>query len=177
MAVLSAAVLHAGWNAIAKGVGDKLWLFERSAAVSFVLAVVLCGFAPLPDRPAWPWLVDGVGVRRSGSSIGYLAWLIALHCGTTVLAIIAARRWRPSKPDAPGRWDLAVLTGALSLLAYGLVLWAQTRGALAAVAALRECSVVVAAVLGAVLFREPMGRLRIAASVAVAAGVILLAMP
>ncbi len=72
----------------------------------------------------------------------------------------------------PGRADRA-----LSLLAYGLVLWAQTRGALAAVAALRECSVVVAAVLGAVLFREPMGRLRIAASVAVAAGVVLLAMP
>ena len=36
---------------------------------------------------------------------------------------------------------------------------------------------VVAAILGAVLFREPMGKMRIAASVAVLAGVVLLALP
>ena len=44
-------------------------------------------------------------------------------------------------------------------------------------AALRESSVVVAAVIGVVAFKEPMGRLRIAASVAVALGVALLAIP
>jgi drug/metabolite transporter (DMT)-like permease len=63
------------------------------------------------------------------------------------------------------------------MLAYGLVLWAQTRGALAAVAALRESSVVVAAVIGVLFFKEPLGRVRTAAAVAVAAGVILLALP
>jgi drug/metabolite transporter (DMT)-like permease len=64
----------------------------------------------------------------------------------------------------------------MSMLAYGLVLWAQARGALAAIAALRESSVVVAAFLGAALFHEPLGRVRIAASMAVATGVVLLAL-
>jgi drug/metabolite transporter (DMT)-like permease len=65
----------------------------------------------------------------------------------------------------------------MAMLAYGLVLGAQAHGALAAVAALRESSVVVAAVLGVLVFREPLGRVRIVASVAVAAGVVLLALP
>lgn len=276
IAVLVAAVLHAGWNAIAKGVDDRLGLFERSALMSFGLSVVLCALMPLPVAAAWPWLVasalvhtlynigllaayqlgdfnqtyplargvgplvvaivaamflgeplpplptagvviiaaaigvlgltpwrrivhnrkavlaavltgltiaaytlvDGVGVRRNGEAIGYLAWLIALHCGSTVLAMAALRRSaRLSKPDKPAGWRLALLSGVMSMSAYGLVLWAQTHGALAAIAALRESSVVVAAILGAVLFREPMGRVRIAASVAVAAGVVLLALP
>jgi drug/metabolite transporter (DMT)-like permease len=65
----------------------------------------------------------------------------------------------------------------MSMVAYGLVLWAQTRGALAAVAALRESSVVVAAAIGTVFFGEPVGRTRIMASSAVAAGALLLAVP
>ena len=67
-----------------------------------------------------------------------------------------------------------VAGGAASWASYALVLWAQTRGALAAVAALRETSVVAAAVLGALFFGERFGRRRIAATVLVAAGVVLL---
>jgi drug/metabolite transporter (DMT)-like permease len=74
-------------------------------------------------------------------------------------------------------WGVAALACLMSMLAYGLVLWAQTRGALAAVAALRESSVVVAAVIGVLFFKEPLGRVRTAAAVAVAAGVVLLALP
>jgi drug/metabolite transporter (DMT)-like permease len=60
------------------------------------------------------------------------------------------------------------------VLAYGLVLWAQTRGALAPIAALRETSVIFGAIIGTLIFREPFGRSRIAATVLVAAGIILL---
>ena len=48
----------------------------------------------------------------------------------------------------------------MSVLAYGLVLWAQTRGALAIVAGLRETSVVFGALIGATVFGE---RLRVSA--------------
>src|SRR4029077_8145200 len=64
--------------------------------------------------------------------------------------------------------------GALSVLAYGLVLWAQTRGALAPIAALRETSVIFGAIIGTLIFREPFGRTRIAAAVLVAGGIVLL---
>lgn len=52
----------------------------------------------------------------------------------------------------------------LSRLAYGLVLWAQTRGTVAPVAALRETSIVFGAFISAVLFHERFGRARITAT-------------
>lgn len=61
------------------------------------------------------------------------------------------------------------------MLAYGLVLFAKTIAPLAAVSAVRESSVIIAALIGVVLFRErPWGR-RVLAALVVAAGVILLA--
>ncbi len=64
--------------------------------------------------------------------------------------------------------------GALSVLAYGLVLWAQTRSELAPIAALRETSVIFGAIISTLIFREPFGRTRIAATVLVVAGIVLL---
>jgi drug/metabolite transporter (DMT)-like permease len=64
--------------------------------------------------------------------------------------------------------------GVLSLIAYGLVIWAQSRGTLATIAALRETSIVFAALIGAVLFHERFGRLRMAASAVVVTGIAIL---
>ncbi|MDG4823417.1 hypothetical protein O7635_16290 [Asanoa sp. WMMD1127] len=126
-------------------------------------------------------LVDGVGVRASGSAAGYTLWLVGLECAATVVLVGALRTRRGAGVPilaAGGRaWLAAAAVTVMSTMAYGLVLWAQTRGALAAVAALRESSVVVAAVIGMLAFKEPMGRVRVAASVAVAIGVALLAVP
>jgi drug/metabolite transporter (DMT)-like permease len=73
-----------------------------------------------------------------------------------------------------GYWRLGAAGGVLSLAAYALVLWAQTRGALAAVAALRETSVIVGAAIGAVAFRERFGAPRVVAAALVAVGVLLI---
>ena len=83
-----------------------------------------------------------------------------------------ARRSR----TAPPAITRGIAAGALSLAAYMLVLWAQTRGALAVVAALRETSVVFAGVIGAVALGERLPSRRIAASVLVAAGAAALAL-
>lgn len=72
------------------------------------------------------------------------------------------------------RWKRGTLGGVLSVVAYGLVLWACQLGALAPVIALRETSVVMAALIGALLLGEPLGRVRVLAATAVAAGAILL---
>ncbi|MCW2793501.1 MAG: EamA-like transporter family protein [Nocardioides sp.] len=117
--------------------------------------------------------LDGLGVRSAGSVAGYTGWLFLLQGPFLPLATVVARRgrlWRQVRPHL-----LAGLAGGLlSLVAYGLVLWAQTRGALAPIAALRETSVIVGAVIGTVLFGERFGRWRIAATVLVAAGVVLI---
>jgi drug/metabolite transporter (DMT)-like permease len=297
-AVLAAAVLHATWNAVAKGVGDRVGLFVRTSLIGAAACAVALWFVPVPSGGSWPWLissalihvlynlgllaayrlgdfnqtyplargvgpivvaivaasaldeplapvpaagvaliggaiavlgltpwrrvranraavlaavltgltiagytlVDGIGVRASGTALGYTLWLVGLECVATA-AVAAALRRRISTTDPAGAdtadpaaagagagrdrppahriglkaWSIAGAVGVMSTLAYGLVLWAQTRGALAAVAALRESSVVVAALIGLGVFKEPLGRVRIAASVAVAVGVVLLA--
>ncbi|MGH3254418.1 MAG: EamA family transporter [Streptosporangiaceae bacterium] len=117
--------------------------------------------------------VDGVGVRLSASPVGYIGWLMLLQ-SLCVPAFALVRR-RDVLTKQPPRILLAGLAaGALSVLAYGLVLWAQTRGALAPIAALRETSVIFGAIIGTLVFREPFGRARIAATVLVAAGILLL---
>jgi len=117
--------------------------------------------------------VDGVGVRLSGSPVGYIGWLMVLE--SLCVPMFAVFRRRDVLLKQPKRILLAGLSaGALSVLAYGLVLWAQTRGALAPIAALRETSVIFGAIIGTLIFREPFGRTRIAATVLVAAGIVLL---
>jgi drug/metabolite transporter (DMT)-like permease len=117
--------------------------------------------------------VDGVGVRLSASPAGYIGWLILLE--SLCVPMFAAIRRRDVLLKQPRRILLSGLAaGALSLLAYGLVLWAQTRGALAPIAALRETSVIFGAIIGTLVFREPFGRARIAATVLVVTGIVLL---
>jgi drug/metabolite transporter (DMT)-like permease len=130
--------------------------------------------------------VDGVGVRASGSPAGYIGWLMLLESlGVPLFALIRRREVlfpggsRPPGPPSPTKQPRRIIAtgllgGALSVLAYGLVLWAQTRGALAPIAALRETSVIFGAIIGTVAFREPFGRARIAATIVVSVGIVLL---
>jgi drug/metabolite transporter (DMT)-like permease len=117
--------------------------------------------------------VDGVGVRASGSPIGYIAWLMLLE-SLCVPMFALIRRRQVLLRQRPQILLAGLAAGALSVLAYGLVLWAQTRGALAPIAALRETSVIFGAIIGALVFREPFGRARIAATVLVVVGIVLL---
>jgi drug/metabolite transporter (DMT)-like permease len=117
--------------------------------------------------------VDGVGVRLSASPVGYIGWLMLLQSLCVPMFALLRRRdvilRQPRRVLAAG-----LVAGALSVLAYGLVLWAQTRGALAPIAALRETSVIFGAIIGTLVFREPFGRTRVAATVLLVAGIVLL---
>jgi drug/metabolite transporter (DMT)-like permease len=118
-------------------------------------------------------VVDGLGVRASGSSLGYIAWLMAVE-GVAIPAY-ALYRWRGEllrtlRPFA----GVGLLGAALSVIAYGLVLWAQTRAELAPIAALRESSIIVGAAIGAVFFKERFGLPRIAAAGLLVVGIGLM---
>ena len=117
--------------------------------------------------------VDGIGVRLSHGVLGYIGWLMVLETAPWPFVALAIRR-RQLLPALRPVWPIGLLGGGLSVLAYGLVLWAQTRGALATVAALRESSIVVAAVIGSVFFHEKFGWVRIVAAVCVTAGIAVL---
>lgn len=118
-------------------------------------------------------VLDGVGVRRADATAGYIVWLFALQ-GPLIAMLVAGRRrgiLRASRPLLlPG-----LASGVVSLLAYGLVIWAQSQGKLATVASLREVSIVFGALIGATFFHERLGPVRVVGAVIVLTGVVLLA--
>jgi drug/metabolite transporter (DMT)-like permease len=116
--------------------------------------------------------VDGVGVRDSGTVLGYTGWLFLLQ-GAALPALAYARRGRAILREARPHLLAGLAGGGLSLAAYGLVLWAQTRAPLASVSALRETSTLMGAIIATVVFHESFGRRRVVAAVVVTAGVVL----
>jgi len=119
-------------------------------------------------------VVDGLGVRLSGSSVAYIGWLMLLQSLCVPSWALVKRRHELVSATSWRVLGSGLLAGGLSVLAYGLVLWAQTRGDLAPIAALRETSVIFGAVIGTLVFHEPFGRWRIAATALVVVGVLLL---
>lgn len=118
-------------------------------------------------------LVDGSGARASGNALSYVAWLIFLE-GIPFLAWIIARRGRPALTYLRASTRTMLVGGACSLGAYAIVLWAMTRAPIAAVAALRETSVLFAAMIGSVWLKEGFGWRRIAGAASVVAGIAAL---
>jgi drug/metabolite transporter (DMT)-like permease len=118
-------------------------------------------------------LIDGAGVRASGSAAGYVSWLIFLE-GLPFLAWILARRGSAAVRYMGPRWRRGIAGGAASLAAYGIVLWAMTRAPVAVVAALREVSVLFAALMGSLVLKESLGWRRMAGAATIVAGVAAL---
>jgi len=141
--------------------------FRAGGTAPVVLAVVTGLFI------ASYTVVDGVGIRRGETALGYIVWL---NAGEGIPFMLAALASRPREAGAflKHNWPRTTATGMVLVLAYGLVLYALAQGAMAHVSALRETSVLFAAVIGWLLLKESFGRLRIAAAVLISVGVVLL---
>ncbi len=116
-------------------------------------------------------LVDGIGVRKSGAPVAYTMWIFMLT-GIGLIAWAAARR--PGQLAAYARKNVGVmlLGGAANLGSYSLALWAMTRAPVAAVAALRETSILFAVAIAGLVLREKVSTQRLAAVALVACGAV-----
>lgn len=266
--VICAAILHAGWNAVLRGGGDRLWSMTLMMVAVTCVTGVAAVFVPWPDAASWPYViasalihtgynlslvrtyrvgdlgqtypisrgsspvlvalgamlfahealtlvsaigialvsagivslafqgrglradflpaalttgvligaytvVDGIGVRLAGSSVAYTNSMFLLW-SITMPPIFLLMRGKP--PAYTGMQTGMALTGGLvSLLAYGIVIWAMQYGAMGVVSALRETSVVYAALIGRVFLKETLTARRIASCVAIAGGAACLA--
>ena len=100
-------------------------------------------------------MVDGLGVRAEvaagGSALRYVMLLFVLD-GIAYPLLVWLRRGPEGRAHilayARQRWPLAAVGGSASIGSYAIALWAMTRAPVASVAALRETSVLFAAVLG-----------------------------
>jgi drug/metabolite transporter (DMT)-like permease len=117
--------------------------------------------------------VDCVGVRVSGHAIAYAFWNFFLT-GVPWLIWTALRsrvnRWSQLRRQVP----FVMVGGACSLGSYAIALWAMTRAPVAAVAAIRETSIVFGMVLGALVLHERVTWIRTLAAIAVTLGVCVM---
>jgi len=271
LAMLGAALLHAGWNALLKSSPDKALENVALAVSRGVIALAIVPWLPLPAPASWPWIaasvavhvayfwalagayrwgdlsftypimrggapalvalagvaifgeilpgaqsaavalicagilgfataargepaaarrallyalgnalviaaytmVDARGVRVSGAPVSYAMWFFIANSVVQIAIGLADRR--PEVPAYLARhWLRAALGGAFTLGSYGIALWAMARAPVALVAALREVSVIFAAVLGALFLGERFTRRRLLATGTVLAGLALL---
>ena len=118
-------------------------------------------------------LVDGTGARASGNALGYVLWLTFIE-GVVFLTWIRGHRGAKAVGYVRHQWRRGLVGGFCSVAAYAIVLWAMTRAPVAAVAALRETSVIFAALIGALWLKEGFGLARLAGAATVVIGVATL---
>lgn len=116
-------------------------------------------------------LADGMGVRRAGQPLAYIVWLMIID-GLPIILFTTYVRRHALIATIGGNWRAGCTSGVLQFGAYSLVIWAMSLGAMASVSALRETSVIFAAFIGALVLKERVGPLRIAAALLVAAGIV-----
>ncbi|WP_371170917.1 EamA family transporter [Aliiroseovarius sp. 2305UL8-7] len=265
--VLSAAFLHALWNALVKGAGDRVITLGMIALGHVAFSLVFIGFAPFPDKAAWPYmiasimihwlyfyflniayrlgdlsfiypvargfapvlvalgaflfvgevlsvqawlgiilvsvgimllakgsfstdlsrnalfaalaiggtvvaytLVDGIGVRMSGTTLGYVGWLFM----SKILIVLYLFPTRMDRLRAQSTKSLMIgfMGGVVSGTAYALVLYAKTLAPLGIVSALRETSVIFAAMIGVLWFGEGPKTRRLLSGAIVGGGIV-----
>ncbi|MDK3016877.1 EamA family transporter [Pseudodonghicola flavimaris] len=271
VAVLFAAVLHAGWNSVVKLGLDRASTVLLLAIVQAALALPILPFVAQPPVPAWPWiaaaaalhagyklfliqayahadlsqayplargsaplivtlvsaaflgvafspmalaavaaisagillmalkggsggrmrgkalfyalgtagftasytLLDGVGARIAGGASGFILWMV-VGDALIMVAFFAAVRGRAAFPALLPAWRTGIAAGAMSLGSYWIAVWAFTQAPIALVAALRESSILFAALIAAFVLHERVSRWRWTSAGLIACGVAMM---
>jgi drug/metabolite transporter (DMT)-like permease len=151
-----------------------LLLGERMARAEIAGMALICSgiFALAAERdrlfnPSWqPMLlailagmtiavytaIDGLGARHASTPFSFAAWLFVFD---GVLFIAVVRLWRGPVlwRTMSLHWRSGFTSGLIAVGSYGVFIWALSLGAMGMIAALRETSVLFAALIGAVVFR------------------------
>jgi drug/metabolite transporter (DMT)-like permease len=118
-------------------------------------------------------ILDGLGARVAGSASSYIVWVQMLGS----LQGFAAVYWlHPVQPKAANARGLraGILSGLIAYVCSGIVLWAYTVAPLALVSALRETSIVFAAIIGVVVLKEKLNLARLASIATALVGTTIL---
>ena len=157
---------------VTASIGICLFAFEKGLPTRHLMKPLMMAFVVSCFIASYT-VVDGLGILRTGTPFGYIAWLNFLD-GIPMLIWVFA-----SKGDAYVRFlktsgRKAAMGGVLAMVAYALVLYALSVGGMAHVSALRETSVLFAVILGSVMLGEKFGPIRWVAAIAIVCGVTAL---
>jgi drug/metabolite transporter (DMT)-like permease len=118
-------------------------------------------------------VADAQGVRAAPSAPSYIAWIFLVDGG--LIAVLFAL-WRGPRfiLAARGEWRAGLVAGALSVVSYGLAVWAFRLGDIPRLAALRETSVLFGVVIAVVFLKERATPARLASAALIGAGAVVL---
>jgi drug/metabolite transporter (DMT)-like permease len=152
---IMALALDRGWRALVESPRGLLY----AAATSLTITAYT--------------LSDGLGARAAGNAHHYVVWLFVLDA-VPMVALVAFLKGRELARAAVESWLPALIGGALSLAAYWIVIWAFTVAPIPIVAALRETSILFAALIGMLALGEKLTAVRIASILMVLGGLALM---
>jgi len=118
-------------------------------------------------------VVDAHVARQMPHTATFIVWLFLLDWIGITFVTLLARRGRlvqAIRPQIKG----GLIGGMVGAISYGAAIWAFTLSDTATVTALRETSVIFAAILGTVFLGEGFGRRRIIASAILALGLLVM---
>lgn len=120
-------------------------------------------------------VIDAQGVRAAPSVLSYFVW-IYLALGVGVALLFALWRGPLFLATARSQWKPGLFAGAMSLVTYGLALWAYRLGDVPRLAALRESSILFGVAIAFFVLKEKVGPARMAGAGAIALGAAVLVM-
>ncbi|MES2032900.1 MAG: DMT family transporter [Pseudomonadota bacterium] len=149
------------------------------------VGVMTVGLGRHVDRQALGWALatgvcialytvfDAQGVRAAPTPFSYIVWVYLTLGGGLGLGFAL---WRGPRFVLAAReeWKPGLIAGALSIVTYGLALWAYSLGDTPRLAALRETSILFAVGIAVVFLRERMTPGRIVGTVIIAGGAAML---
>lgn len=156
LALMGVVLVSGGIFACARGV-DRAHLGSVLAALG--AGVFIAGYT----------LTDGSGARLSGHALSYAAWTFVAQGMPMPLIYLALRRKWPVRLGDSQTWRAAG-GGAVSMVAYGIVIVSMSVAPMGQVSALRETSILFAAVIGRFFLGETLTPRRIAAIAVIAIG-------
>ncbi|MBT2340011.1 MULTISPECIES: DMT family transporter [Pseudomonas] len=118
-------------------------------------------------------VTDGIGARLSGAPLAYTMWMCALWGVLMPAVYIGLRDARSLFAIRPGLLT-ALVGGLVSLLAYAIVIFAMNQAPMGAVSALRETSVLFAALIGYLFLGEALTARRLLACAVMAGGIFII---
>ena len=158
-----AGVLGISAGVLTLGLSQHAFAAPKAVRFALVNAVIIAIYT----------VVDALGVRVAGNALQYVSTLFLLD-GWPFALIVFLRRRGAVAAYARQRWPLALVGAIASLGSYGIALWAMTRAPVATIAALRETSVLFAALLGVWFLKEVFTLRRLLGTCAIVGGVMAL---
>jgi drug/metabolite transporter (DMT)-like permease len=156
----------AGVAAISLGIAVLAlrWVSAASLGAAVIVGLSVAAYSAL----------DAYGVRINGDWLGFTVWLVVADSALFLAYALATRRgkalaqWREA-------WGRTLVSGVLGIASYGVFMWALSRAQVGAVSALRETSIVFAAIVGTLVLKERMTGARALAILMVAGGAAAIA--